>query len=205
MPTNRTRRRRHFLPTISDAVLRYLTTGNRESGDVETFLLEGDSDRLRAAWGLARDAILADWIKSYPCSRLWGWWTFDAPKEAVHGWDHERFNSAQRRRLGGTGTPSHEVTCSWGGFDKGIPQGWVDEWQVEYYNGRAKDIHGNVIPTKYKEGDFKGVAIDPEDPPRYQSEGDFLDTHGLLSAVEKQYLEKHPELMEPELVTNDDE
>jgi hypothetical protein len=44
------------------------------------------------------------------------------------------------------------------------------------------------------------VAIDPNDPPVFESEATYLDRHGLLSAEEKKHLAKHPELLEPEVV-----
>ena len=69
-----------------------------------------------------------------------------------------------------------------------------------YYNGRSKDIHGNPIGTNYKEGDFEGVAIDPNDPPRYESEAAYLKRLNLLTPAELKYLDKHLELMEPEIV-----
>lgn len=193
-------------PTIDPAEIYFLQHGTSEGGPPhehlkwELFERGTHGDRWTPTWEEIREEVMAAWIKNHPGTRCWAWWEIDAPKEAVPGWDHERWDSAQRRRLGGTGTPTHEVLGSWAGFTKGIPDSWVDQSQVNYYNGRAKDIHGNIIPTKYKDGDFKGVAIDPDDPPRFESEAAYLDRHALLTAPESHHIEKHPELMNPEKI-----
>ena len=208
MPTNRKRRSRKFKPqSIPPALLKYFrgeAYGAGDEGACDVFLMEL-RPAMAEAWESYRDQVIADWIKKNPCTRPWAWWTYDAAKEPVNGWDHERFNSAQRRRLGGVGTPSCDVTCARSGFDKGIPAGWVDQWQVDYYNGRAKDIHGNPIGTKFKEGDFEGVAIDPKNPPVFESVAAYLKRHDLLTPAERTYLKKHRELMEPEKFDFEDE
>ena len=175
MTTNLKRRMRTREGIELDATIsEFLFTGEAEPNtpgeDLELNRFFDDGERIRQAWEEHRPALLTEWIRQYPGTRPWAWWKFDSPKEPVPGWDHERWDSAQRRRLGGTGTPSHEVLNVWGGFEKGIPNSWIDQWEADYYNGRMKDIHGKPIPTKYKEGDFKGMAIDPEDPPRFESE-----------------------------------
>ena len=107
---------------------------------------------------------------------------------------------AQRKRLGGIGTPTFEVLACGLSFACGIPMSFVDQWECDYYNGRARDIHGNPIGTDFKEGDFEGVAYDRKNPPFYESESAYLRRHALLSDIEKKHLEKHPELLEPEKV-----
>ena len=124
------RRTRGMKPTsIPPALYSYFQAGRYaedDEGAFEVFILSGSEQRLQATWGDYRDQIMAEWIKKNPGCRPWAWWALEAPKEAVAGWTHERFNSAQRQRLGGIGTPMHEVTCSWGGFDKGIPVSWAE-------------------------------------------------------------------------------
>jgi len=46
-------------------------------------------------------------------------------------------------------------------------------------------------------------VFDPNDPPIYESQAAFLERHGLLTAAERAYLKKHPELMTPETETID--
>lgn len=173
--------------------------------DNKAFVFQFSYDRKiqQKIWNDIKAGVLKQFIKKNPCKRPLSWWKFDAPKEKVEGWDHERFDSPQRQRLGGIGTPSCEVTNSWSGFPYGIPSAFIDQWSVDYYNGRAKDIHGKSIGTNYKEGDFSGVAIDPNDPPLYESQAAYLERLGLLTPTEKAYLKKHQELMEPEAIEYD--
>ena len=182
-----------------------MLTGEAESNtrgnDLRLSRFFDDGERIRLAWLQHRSTLLQEWIKQHPGTRPWAWWKFDSPKEPVAGWEFK--HSAQRLRLGGNGTPSHEVLSVWGGFERGIPNSWIDQREADYYNGKMKDIHGKPIPTKYKEGDFKGMAIDPEDPPRFESEAAYLDRHGLLSTAEKRHIEKHPELMERKMLFSD--
>jgi hypothetical protein len=57
-------------------------------------------------------------------------------------------------------TPQHEVSNVAPAFSFGIPICWIDEWQVEYYN-------------KDRPEQFKGVAIDPNDPPTFESQATY--------------------------------
>jgi len=157
---------------------------------------------LPALWDVYGNEFLSEWIKDHPCTRPLQWWRFNAPR-----WDdpfidcfyHGTF-AEPRQRMGGTGTPNFEVLAYAPHFHKGIPTGWVTKFDEEYYNGRAKDIHGNIIPTKYKEGNFTGKAIDPSDPPAFESEAVYLERHGLLIPGEVQFMKEHPELRKPEIV-----
>ena len=167
---------------------------------VEIFILRHGGDRLRRAWALHRDEILPDFIRKNPATRPWLWWKFDAPQEPVKCWANMDIKEAQRKRLGGKGTPSFEVLACGLHFSKGIPLSYVDQFDVAYYNGRAKDIHGKLIDTDYKEGDFEAVAYDKDDPPTFESEAVYLQRKELLNPIEKAYLAKHPELLEPEKV-----
>jgi hypothetical protein len=173
---------------ISDNIKAYLLTGERAPGDAETFMLQRGGSQLKAIWKAVNRELLNDWIKQNPCSRPWAWWEWDAPR------------AEPRQRLGGTGTPDYEVLAYVPHFDHGIPTGWITKFDEAYYNGRALDIHGNPIGTEHKEGDFSGVAIDPTDPPTFESEAAYLQRHGLLTPAEARHLEKYPELLNPERI-----
>ena len=54
-------------------------------------------------------------------------------------------------------------------FVLGLPTQFVSAFDEAYYNGRAKDVHGKPIGTEYYEGQFKRRAIDPREPPRYET------------------------------------
>jgi hypothetical protein len=209
MPTNRAKRTRiRTQAAVEPAKVYYLTYGTLEGAPPHNEFIMFDIDRpghlsFYETWGKVREEVMAAWVKEHPGTRPYGWWKYDAPLEQVKRWEGQE--CPQRERLGGTGTPRHEV-LGWGPhFEKGIPTGWVTKFDEEYYNGRRKDIHGNPIGTQYQEGHFKGVAIDPDDPPVFESEAAYLQRLGLLTEWEKRYLDKHPELLKPEAVRNDDE
>jgi hypothetical protein len=83
-----------------------------------------------------------------------------------------------RRRLGGTGTPLHECSAYVAPFTYGIPDGWRR--------------HGDYFT--------EGMPIDPDDPPRFESEAKYLLRLGLLLPGERERLcprDFWPELVEP--------
>ena len=77
------------------------------------------------------------------------------------------------QRLGGVGTPDFESLCITPTFSFGLPTSFIDASDVEYYG-----------PS------FKGVAIDPDDPPKYESQATYLDRHALFLPGEKKRLKK---------------
>jgi hypothetical protein len=158
--------------------------GEADEHDAAIFNLSGSDAKIDANWLDCQDKIMSDWTVKNPCSRPWAFWR----------------NAEPRKRIGGIGTPSSEVLAIAPSFEYGIPGHWVKPFDVSYYNGRAVDIHGQKIGS-FSEGDFSGRAIDPADPPRFESQAVYLDRHGLLTATERAYLKRHPELMAPEAVT----
>ena len=68
-----------------------------------------------------------------------------------------------RRRLGGVGQPAFEVSASAEAYEIGLPTIWVTPADV--------DRRGTA---------FEGVPIDPDDPPRFESEAHYLRRLGLL-------------------------
>ena len=66
-------------------------------------------------------------------------------------------------------------------FAFGLPVSWISPWDVSYYTGVAVDVNGKLINPN-PSYTFKGVAIDANDPPLYESEASFLDRHGLFFA-----------------------
>ncbi len=160
-----------------------------------------DEATIRAAWRELRDTILAGWVEEQPGKRPSAWWRFDAPRQPAGrfpGWYYDGKLPEPRERCGGVGTPAHEVLADAPRYNFGIPDSWVKQWAVDYYNGRALDVHGERIGTDYAEGDFEGLAIDSENPPVFESEATYLDRHGLLLPGEKERLRKSD--WEPEFV-----
>lgn len=173
---------------LPENIWKFLNDEHPDPGnDVDIFLLQEDGTR--KLWDESKNEIMAAWIMKHPGTRPTLWWDFDAPRTLP----------GPRRRLGGIGTPGFEVLAHKPYFFKGLPVIFISKSQEDFYNGRQVDIHGKKIST-YNEGDFKGVAIDSDDPPVFESETAYLQRHGFLTEAEKKFIEKHPELMDPEKI-----
>ncbi|MBN2062161.1 MAG: hypothetical protein JW882_17290 [Deltaproteobacteria bacterium] len=178
---------------LSENIIAYFQTGEK---CFENWACS--EEKLKERWQYYEENLLPGWIKQRPCTRPYYWWEYAAPRwdDPLEGWAIHGTLPEPRRRLGGVGNPAYEHLAYLPNFEYGLPTTWVTESEVQYYNGRAKDIHGNIIPTPYKEGNFKGKAIDPDDPPVYESEAAYLQRHGLLTATEKKWLAGYPEALE---------
>ncbi len=207
MPTKRTRRKRSRQGDIPTAAWYFLNDALAEAleEDIDQYdLIELQTStyphaELSALWNAYRDVVLKRWTLLHPGTRPHCWWLLDAP--ALPGIQHGRYTGPfcanelkePRKRLSGIGTPGHEVLNLVPRFRDGVPVSWVTPFDVEYYNGRAKNIYGDLINPDAKEGDFKGVAIDPNNPPVFESQAAYLDRFGLLSATEKKKSNFNPE------------
>ena len=200
MPTNRKRRSRHCRrPALNESERQWLYDEPIEN---DWFLFCTCPQDLKALWERHRDEVLSWWIRKRPGTRPSNWWEFDAPRKPKEGngcwWDGKL--AEPRLRLGGIGTPKYEVLNYRPSFRFGLPTTWVNRWEVELYNGRAKDIHGKPIGTEYHEGHFKADAIDFNKPPMFESQAAYLKRHGLLLGPEARVLP--PRAFEPEAVTD---
>lgn len=89
-----------------------------------------------------------------------------------------------RRRVGGTGQAAHEVSAHVEVYEWGLPTYWVSQADV--------DERG---------ADSAGVAVDPSDPPCFESQAIFLERLGLLRPGELERLteaDSEPEAIEVE-------
>jgi hypothetical protein len=86
-------------------------------------------------------------------------------------------------------------------FSYGLPTCWISQRDVEYYTGTARDMHGNLTNPK-PSGTFKGVEIDPDNPPTYESQAAYLERHDLFLPGERRRLTKRD--FEPEEIAHDD-
>jgi len=111
-----------------------------------------DPDPVKAEWLISRKKVLRSWINSHPGTRPYAWWCFDAPDV--------------RQRVGGTGTPKHEVLQYAAACVFGIPRYWVTPQDVGILGGRAG---------------FRAKPLDKNDPPLFESQAAYLERHGLLS------------------------
>jgi hypothetical protein len=163
----------------------FLRTGEYPKGgkDFLDVLLASDED-VRAAWGLVRDGLLAEWVRAKPGTRPAAWWSYEAPE--------------LRRRVGGVG--DDYSARGWNQtYRYGLPRFWIDPWLVSYFNGRSRDIHGEPIGTEYFEGNFPYTGYDASNPPTFESEAAYLRRRGLLSAAEAKRLSRAD--YEPEAIT----
>ncbi len=170
MPTKRQRRTRNRRAEIPAELISYF----RDETGFPTLAFFLNDAEIKAAWYETKDGILKAWIVDAPGTRPSHWWKFEAPEP--------------RRRLGGVGTASSEVLANATSYKFGIPDSFVSQSEADYYNGRAKDIHGKPIGTEYQEGHFAGVAIDPANPPQYESQATYLQRFGLLLPEELERL-----------------
>jgi hypothetical protein len=64
---------------------------------------------------------------------------------------------------------------------------WGD-WEIFILQDDAGHV---VVPSFTKGIPSSWQSVDENDPPIFESEASYLDRHGLLTATEKKFLEKH--------------
>jgi hypothetical protein len=217
MPTKRTRRSRARAAELSPLQLAYLADeplpprAEWSPADMWWWTTERVSDEpglgwfetsARALWERHQAELMERWMVDHPGRRPRCWWDYEAPRQPFGSWPGWWLDGKlpePRLRLGGVGTPVHEVLAHVPEYAYGLPVLWVERWMSEYYNGRAKDIHGEPIGKNHKAGSFAGVPIDPDAPPLYESQAVYLERHGLLLPGERRRLRKAD--FEPEKIT----
>lgn len=195
MATKRQRITRKIVENLSETALwalgdRKLYPEPEQVNDWELIVAPGfdypGCNDCKPAWESVKEQILNDWIAEYPGTRPSFWWHYDAPE--------------MRQRLGGIGDACHDVLAYGESYDLGIPNLWLDQDTVDLYNGRRKDIHSQPITAdgKWFEGNFKGVAVDPNDPPKFESQAAYLKRLNLFAPGEERRLK--PADFEPEVI-----
>jgi hypothetical protein len=174
---------------VTDEHESWLNSDDRASG----FVQYAPDDELAALWTANADRIVAEHVATYPGTRPHRWWQCSAPRLSLGTFPGCYFDGKlpePRRRLGGIGTPASDVLSCVPTFRYGLPWIWIERWQVMYYSGLAVDIHGAPIGDRYPTDSFKAVAIDPNDPPMFESQAAYLKRHGLFLAGEERRLRK---------------
>jgi hypothetical protein len=155
--------------------------------------------QLKGLWRAYEDEIIVEYAGKHPGMRPSMWWRFTAPKMpeadlAEHGWMDTWFAAdlcEPRKRIGGTGDPLYDHARVVPSFNTnfGIPEHWVDEDFVRRVG--------------------RGIAVDFDNPPVFESQARYLQRHHLLTKAEQRHLKAHPELLEPQIldfeVTDDHE
>jgi hypothetical protein len=161
--------------------------GDREP-ESPWFQFAADNE-LRAAWAEVGGEILDAWIATAPGTRPSAWWKYDAPRQPLGVFPECHYDGKlpePRERLGGVGTPDFEALSYVPSYSYGIPNSWLTQEEVAYY-----------------QPDFDGIAIDPEDPPQYESQAVYLRRLDLFLPGESKRLRKAD--FEPELVMPEDD
>jgi hypothetical protein len=173
---------------ITDQHEAWLQGHDKESG----FVQYAPNDELVTLWTMHCERIVAEHVTIHPGTRPVRWWQYSAPRIPVGTYPGVWYDGElpePRRRLGGTGTPAHDVLAYKPIYSCGLPAVWITPYQVRYYSGIAVDIHGTPIGDLYPRN-FKGVANDPNDPPTFESQAAYLKRHGLFLAGEERRLKK---------------
>lgn len=161
-------------------------------------------DDILACWREHRSELMREWLAQNPGRRPSFWWQREAPRQPIGTWPGCYYDGRlqlPRERLGGIGTPSWAVFNVVPSYWCGLPAHWVTPSEVRLYSGRARDINGQVIMPEFANRPFAGRAIDPRDPPRFESQASYLKRLGLLLPGEERRL--RPADFEPELVMPD--
>src|SRR5687768_3925762 len=119
------------LPRLPDAVLRTLldcaTEADGSDPDAISAKYFGDPS-LDDLWREHSRPLLAAWVEEHPGSRPSYWWRLEAPRQPLGAWPGRWYDGKlerPRERLGGIGTPAHEVFALHPTYDRGIPSAWI--------------------------------------------------------------------------------
>jgi hypothetical protein len=152
------------------------------------FTFKNGPAELAAFWKDHGERVVAQHVNDFPGTRPIRWWEYDAPRSPL-GTYPSCFCDGKlpepRKRLGGIGTPNYQALAISPSFTRGIPDSWVTPADVAYYTGASRDTHGKLT-NQNPSSSFDGVAIDTDDPPRFESEAAYLERHGLLFPDERQ-------------------
>jgi len=148
----------------------------------------GFSDsHLKIEWDNRGEGVVSRRAIQRPGERPSLWWRFNAPRQPIGTWSGYFVDGTlpePRLRMGGRGTPAFEVLNYLPQYEYGLPVRWVDDWSIEYYSGRARDIHGQPIGQEFTARPFPAERFDRTDPPRFESQAAYLMRLGLLAPGE---------------------
>lgn len=126
-------------------------------------------DVARRAWDELKSALLVEWIHEHPGARPYAWWVFDAPRDPIGTWPgcwYDGKLAAPRLRVGGTRTPKHKHLAFMPESAFGIFTLWITAGEVETFK-------------------LDCLAVDPNDPPTFESQAAYLKRHDLLLKGER--------------------
>lgn len=197
---------------LTEAERHVLFDGSIEDADLidtaKIYFAKLDSEEL---WVEHKEWLLPEWVDRFPGTRPQLWWDHSAPRMPEGTFPGRYYDGKlpqPRQRIGGVGTPKFEVLAWIPRYAYGLPVDWVSAEEAEIYNG-SPDAEGNPLArqdgTRFAEGDFAGLAIDPRNPPKFESQATYLDRHGLLLPGERRRLTERDFRPETLAVADDDE
>jgi hypothetical protein len=128
------------------------------------FPFVSNDEVLRATWAVLCDDVVAEYVAEYPGFRPIRWWQYNSSPEEP------------RRRLGGVGTTWADYHSRPPRLYRGLPTEWFD---ADTIAGYARDR-----PLR-----SAAVAVDPSDPPLFESEAAYLRRLGLFLPGEERRLD----------------
>lgn len=147
-------------------LLKYLAFGEipepKEEGCLDCFKLRGKRRNVKRMWKKYRNFILSDCLQYRPGTRPFAWWLFDAPR-----WNRQ-FGAWFDGYLP---EPQYECLSVVPRFSFGVPVDWLEESFIRFFSE-----------------DFKGIPIDKDNPPMFESQAAYLQRYGLLKKSEEKRL-----------------
>jgi hypothetical protein len=128
----------------------------------------------RATWNFLRDEVVREHVAEWPGTRPIRWWQYDSSPDEP------------RLRLGGVGTTWHQYHSRPEVLYRGRPTEWFTADTIAGYVRSGSPLRPAA------------VAVDPDNPPLFESEASYLKRLGLFLKGEAKRLE--PEDFEPEPV-----
>lgn len=183
-------RKRRVSKRRSDLTPEQIAWLNGDYGNAGFFQFTDATDDF---WFEHSERVVAEHVADFPGTRPYHWWRLEAPRMKTGyypGCFYDGKLCEPRKRLGGIGTPQHECLGCVPCFEYGLPVVWLTSDLASLYRGTAKDVHGQPIFPEYFSRPFTGVAIDPNDPPRFESQASYLKRHGLFMPGEGKRLSK---------------
>jgi hypothetical protein len=158
--------------------------------DSTIFLQFASAEDLEKAWNRNQERVLEYFKREYPGSRPSHWWMFSAPKAAPGTYlnkvgtdlDRDRKLPEPRRKLSGLGRPSWELMALVPYLEYGLPMNWT---VADTFEGAVKDW-------------LCGGSVEDTDPPKFESQAEYLKRHSLLTREEENRADFTPAVMEGE-------
>ena len=156
MPTNRTRRTRkkNQNSELSESIIKFFDTGSCEPMTFDLFLSKKEQSEKYEIY--KNKGFLDEFIKKNPGKRPYVWW--------------DEATERHRTRTGGIGSPNFESFNYVPSYSFGVPDEFLTQEEADFYASQGSTL--------------LGVPLDPDDPPQYETQTEYLRRHTLLCSWE---------------------